>query len=425
MRAGIVRKAAAAVIAFFVSVAIWGQDSGYITLYGHVSDTGTSESLFFASVNLSGTSISNVSNSDGYFSLKIPAETAGDAGVLVSHLGYQTGVVTVSSFAGSTASEPQEIQLVPTSIRLDPATVRSIDAGVLFRSALYRIKDNYPAGRVGMTAFYREMIRKGTTKYLVLNEAVIDIDKSSYSGFAPDRVGIYKGRGSTNYEVSDTLFVKLQGGITTALDLDQAKHPFAGADPEEVLKVYTFSLDGVVTYDGYSFYKLDFAPADNVEELMFRGSVFIEVESLAIGRVEMEMALEGREEEAARIFVLKRPQNTLFFTNKAEYVVSYKCFEGKWYYDYCRADVGFSTRRKTSLFRNNFSVTEEMAVTDHHKEGGIAIEPSSRVRFKDVLSDKVVDFADENFWEDYNIIEPDQSIDAIIRRIVRQLGRRR
>ena len=64
-----------------------------------------------------------------------------------------------------------------------------------------------------------------------------------------------------------------------------------------------------------------------------------------------------------------------------------------------------------------------MAVTDH-KDGGIAIDPADRVKFKDILSDQVSDFADDNFWEDYNIIEPDQSIDVVIRRIVRQLNRR-
>ena len=86
-------------------------------------------------------------------------------------------------------------------------------------------------------------------------------------------------------------------------------------------------------------------------------------------------------------------------------------------------DVNFSTRKAHSPFRTNFSVTEEMAVTDH-KNGGIAIEPAGRVRFRDVLSDRVADFTDSSFWEDYNIIEPDQSIDVLVRKIVRQLQKR-
>lgn len=423
MRSGIFKYAASAITTLLLCLTAWGQDAGYITLYGHVSDMTTSESLYFSSVSLSGTSISNVSNSDGHFSLKVPDTTPEDATVLVSHLGYRTEAVRLSEFSRSTSETPLEIRLATAAIRLDPATVKSIDASVLFRSAFYKVRDNYPTSRVGMTAFYREMIRKGTAKYLVLNEAVIDIDKSSYTGFAPDRVGIYKGRGSTNYDTSDTLFVKLQGGISTALQLDQVKNPFAGVELDEAMETYDFHMDGLDTYDGHSFYCIGFRPKPHVDDIMMKGKVYIEVESLAIGRVEMALDINGREEEAARIFVVKRPPDTRFYTNKAEYVISYKCLEGKWFYDYCRADLSFTTRKRNSLFRNNFSVTEEMAVTDHH-EGTIAIDQASRVKFRDILSEKVADFSDENFWEDYNIIEPDQSIDAIIKRIVRQLGRR-
>ncbi|MDO5443036.1 MAG: carboxypeptidase-like regulatory domain-containing protein [Bacteroidia bacterium] len=411
----------AAALAF--SFSALGQGNDIITIYGHVADNRTSESLFYSSVSLSGTNITNVSNADGMFSLKIPAALANGAEITVSHLGYSTRAVPVSSFEGSSSDKPLEIVLNPIAIQLDPVTVRSIDPVILFRSAFYKVKDNFPGSRVGMTAFYREMIKKGTAKYLVLNEAVIDIDKSSYTGIQGDRVGIYKGRGSTNYDTSDTLFIKLQGGISTALQLDMAREPFLGCTIEEAPRYFNFSMGGVESYDGYSFYVLDFEPNDNVKEILFRGKLYIEVESLAIGRAEFSMAVEGREEEAATLFVLKRPAGTKFYVNKADYIISYKCLDGKWYYDYCRGDVVFNTRKNRSPFKSTFSVTEEMAVTDH-KEGGLAIEPAGRIKFKDILSDKVADFIDDGFWEDYNIIEPDQSIDVLIKKIVRQLNRR-
>ena len=274
-----------------------------------------------------------------------------------------------------------------------------------------------------MTAFYREMIRKGSAKYLVLNEAVIDIDKASYSGFSADRVGIYKGRGTLNYDSTDTLLIKLQGGINTALAIDMVKNPFAGVGLEEAMTMYNFDLDGTAIYDGRSFYAVRFTPKNREDGILFKGTVYIETESLAIGRVELSLDFEGRQEEAARIFIVKRSPGMQFAVNRADYVVSYRCIDDKWYYDYCRVDLGFNVRKQRSLFRSNFSVTAEMAVTDH-KDGGIAIDPADRVKFKDILSDQVSDFADDNFWEDYNIIEPDQSIDVVIRRIVRQLNRR-
>ena len=413
----------AAVAALFISIAAAGQETDVLTLYGRVVDSSNSEPLSLTSISLSGTRISNVTNSDGIFSFKIPETTPSDTEISFSHLGFMTRSLKVGDFAGHTQEHPLEIRLAPMSITLDPARVRASDGLSLFRAAYYRVRDNYPTERMGMTAFYREMVRKGTAKYLVLNEAVIDIDKAPYTGFTSDRVGIYKGRGSLNYDSTDTLFVKLQGGINTALSIDMVKNPFTGLTLEEAAKLYEFNLDGTSVYDGRSFYNVRFKPRSLDDGILFTGTVYIETESLAIGRVEFSLDIAGRGEEAARIFIVRRTPTMRYIVNRADYVVSYRCIDDKWYYDYCRVDLVFNARKMRSLFRSNFTVTEEMAVTDH-KEGGIAIDPADRVKFKDILSDQVSAFTDDNFWEDYNIIEPDQSIDVVIRRIVRQLNRR-
>jgi hypothetical protein len=407
----------------FLALTAFGQETGVITLHGHVVDGSNSESLFFSSVSLTGSRISNVSNSDGVFSLKIPMDTPETAEIAISHLGFMTRNIKVSAFVGSTQEHPLEIALVPMSLTLDPAHVRAMDGYSIFRSAWYKVKDNYPTERVGMTAFYREMIKKGNTKYLVLNEAVIDIDKAPYTGFQSDRVGIYKGRGNLNYDRTDTLFVKLQGGISTALAIDMVKNPFAGITLEETQSMLEFTLTGTAVYDDRNFYKIEFKPRNQEDGILYRGTVYIEMESLAIGRVEFSLDIGDRAEEAARIFIIKRSPGMRFFMNRADYVISYRCVDDKWYYDYCRADLNFTARKQRSLFRNSFTITEEMAVTDH-RVGGIAIASADRVKFNDILSDQVSAFTDDNFWEDYNIIEPDQSIDVVIRRIIRQLNRR-
>ena len=62
----------------------------------------------------------------------------------------------------------------------------------------------------------------------------------------------------------------------------------------------------------------------------------------------------------------------------------------------------------------------EIAVTDH-KDVPPVIDRDARVKFRDQMTEKVSAFTDENFWENYNVIEPDADIEAIIRKIVRQL----
>ena len=121
--------------------------------------------------------------------------------------------------------------------------------------------------------------------------------------------------------------------------------------------------------------------------------------------------------------VVKRPPDTRFYITKADYAVNYKRFGDTWHYDYSLMRINLSSRKGKSFFRNNYVITGEMAVTAHN-EAPARIGADERLRFKDFLSEKVGDFREDDFWGDYNVIEPDKSIDAVIRRIIRRLERR-
>ena len=391
----------------------------FLQLSGKVLDGATGKPLHYASVNLSGTNVSNVTNSEGVFALKVSATTPSTLVVTVSHLGYATRTMKVSEFQGFCIDKPLEIKLFPISLTLNPALIQAHDPKELMMAALYRIKQNYPDHHVGMTAFYREMVKKGNNKYLTMNEAVIDIDKAPYTGFQNDRVGIYKGRGSQNYDSSDTLFIKYQGGVTTILEIDQAKNPFANVYMSEMQNYYDFAMDGVEYLDDRMFYVVSFNQKPHLDQILMRGRAYIDSETLGFGRIELNMNVEGRP-EAASIFILKKPADTRFEVKSAEYVINYKPMGGKWYYDYARMEMKFETRKKRSLFRNHYTVMSEIAVTDHVATPR-KIEGEARMKFRDQLTEKVSAFTDANFWEGYNVIEPDAQIEAIIRKIVRQL----
>ena len=77
----------------------------------------------------------------------------------------------------TTQRDPLQIKLTKTSIMLDPATIVAHEASSVVNEAFYQVRKNYSMDYEVMTAFYREMVRKGNVKYLTMNEAVIDIDK--------------------------------------------------------------------------------------------------------------------------------------------------------------------------------------------------------------------------------------------------------
>ena len=396
------------------------------TLYGIVTDSADGTPLHLASVNLSGTNISNVTNAEGVFSLKIPVDTKPDAIVRITYMGYDRNFVAVSAFDKADADNPLRIRMLSSIISLDAARIIDMDAYVMFIYAYRHIRDNYPQEHEAMTAFYRETVMKNNSKYLSMNEAVLDIAKVPYYSGAADKAGIYKGRGSSNYDSTDSLLISYKGGVTGALLLDMVKTPFAGVsfqDINDVFKYYNFQVGVPSSIDGVSFHVLDFDQNPALNYALYRGKIYMDPDTYAIARIEMELNVEEFPEVVAE-YVRKIPKNTKMEMVSAKYIINYKEAEdGRWHYDYSRAEIIISARKKYSLFKTNYTITSEMAVTDHYP-ARLSIDDESLMKFGDIMANKLEDFTDPDFWGSYNIIEPDSDIEVIIRRIIRQLRRR-
>ena len=398
---------------FLVQI-IHGQD--FYSVTGRVQDASSGKALNFASIQLISTNISNVTNSEGLFVLKIPSNVKADS-LMVSYLGYKSKRVALKDFG----KEPLKIKLEQSDIALNPITIRPQDAPSIVKMALARIPRNYKLAPVQMTAFYREMIKKGNT-YVSINEAVLDINKASYAGYRADQLAIYKARGSYDINRIDTLLVKFQGGPNSAMDLDIVKDPFLGADIMMLEQIYKFNFTDPVTINNRFFYVIEFDELLKQREIYFRGKIYIDAESLAIGRIEFAMNVENRE-LANSYFVRKKPASLKMDVMSANYLVNYKLIDGLWYFDYSKTEVKFNAKWDKKWFRNIYTISSEIAITDI-SENERKIEVENRIKPRDIMSAKVSDYTDENFWEDYNIIEPDQSIENVIARIIKQLRKR-
>ena len=124
------------------------------------------------------------------------------------------------------------------------------------------------------------------------------------------------------------------------------------------------------------------------------------------------------------MFVRKKPRNAQVYPNEVAYRVDYREKNGRWYYGYSNVLLEFKVNWDKRLFNSVYSMTCEMAVTDWEKniEGDI---PRGRDRLKSsiILSDEALGFSDPDFWGEYNIIEPEKSIESAIKKIQRQLRR--
>ncbi|MCD6202647.1 MAG: carboxypeptidase-like regulatory domain-containing protein [Bacteroidales bacterium] len=389
--------------------------TSFIKLEGKVVNAENENPVIFASVFIEGTHIGTITNTEGRFILKVPS-TYFDHKIGFSSLGYKQKFMAVSSMKDISRT----IRLQPDVIPIPAVIVRKLDPVSLIKEAEKRISENYGKHPAMMTAFYRETIRKGTSKYLSVGEAVLNVYKAPYSNnLDMDRVSVYKGRKAIYVKREDTLMVKLQGGPVTAFYLDLAKNP-GDILSQDVFDYYDYSMGGQVKIDGRTTYVIHFDQKDTVSIPLYRGTLYLDTGSLAIVQAEYEISPK-KIDQAARYLILKKPARLHVDVLSAAYLVKYRHLDGKWVLNYMRLENHFRTKWTKKLFRSNYTILSEAAVTDIDYEN--VKKPKYRESFKwnKIFTEEVSAFEDPDFWGPNNVIQPEESIQAAIQKISRKL----
>ncbi len=390
--------------------------SKFVLLQGTVEDEDSGDPLAFATVAIEGSNIATVSNSSGNFSLKVPKEKS-DEKIRISFIGYEKKYVPVSAFRNGRNT----IQLKMITVPLVEVSVFPSDPNMLIRAVLNRRDENYLAEPAKMTAFYRETIKKGWS-YVSLSEAVVDVYKFSYDNPREDRVKLHIGRKSTDYEKLDTLAFKLQGGPYTATMLDIMKDPYLLFD-NDMIEYYSFKISNITRIEDRTIYVLSFEQKPSVKIPLFYGKLYVDTENLAVTRAVFNMNTEDRD-EVARMFIRKKPLGARVYPTEASYIVNYRQNEdGKWYFGYSRGQASFKVKWRRKLFNTNYHTTLEMAVTDWDITEEDPFRGSDRLKINAIMEDEVSGFSDPDFWGDYNVIEPEEPIESVIKKIQRRLSR--
>lgn len=388
------------------------------TYYGQVVDAVNSRNLAFATIEAIGSNVATVSNLDGEFIIKI-AKDSKVSELKISYIGFANETVSLSEFK---ESRTKIIGMNPSSVQLKEVMVRPQDALELIVDVLSNIKNNYSPDPMMMRGFYRETIQRGRN-YASISEAVVDIYKGSYTNdFQIDQVKLFKGRKSADVEKMDTVLFKVQGGPSTTILLDVIKNPYIllSSDYNEI---YDFNLSDVINIDDQLHYVVSFNQKEYISEPYYNGKFYIDMEKLAITEAEFELNTENKE-EAARLFIQRKPMGMSIIPEKAAYRVKYTVEDNRWYFRYARAEVKFKVSWKKKLFNTTYSTMSELAITDRTYEGIEKFSGKERFKTHDVMNDKVFTFFDQGFWEGYNVIEPDQSIESAIKRLNRKYLKR-
>ena len=399
-------------LAAFVSVGVWGQK---VVLSGYVSNAKSGSKIALARVAVPHSDLSVVTNDDGFFTLKVDTLPR----VLwVSRLGFQTREVNLTERDATSL----HIALQPASETLPEVVVRTMDPGELLRQAIKKIPSNYGKAPELYHCFYRETAMK-QQRFIYVAEGVVDMYKTAYDeGNAHDRVAIIKGRRLLSPRRGDTLGIKVMGGPVQPIQLDIAKNTVFLLN-EDVLACYSFTMEGTAYINDRPQYVLRLVPETSLSPVaLYRGLLYIDQELLAFTRAELSLDMSDRE-KATRYMLVRKPVGVRFKPKELSCLIDYRTENGTTYLSYIRNTFRFDCDWKRKLFSTTFTASCEMVVTDRSQNRAHPL--SGRVSFdsRDRFFDRVQFFEDPAFWEDYNIIEPTETLDKAIDKLLKQAKR--
>ena len=383
---------------------------------GRVFDDATNNTLESVQVFIENTNINTVTNKDGDFLLKVPAELL-TKNVIISHLGYTKKIIPIAELN----KDKNKIYLTATSITLADINIKTLkDSKGLVKEVFKKRGDNYLDAHSVMNAFYRETIKK-KKKNLSLTEAIVNIHKTPYSSDKKDVLEFYKTRKKTNYSKLDTLAFKLQGGPFNTLLMDMVKYP-EYIFSENVIDGYDFKFKGSTKIDDKLVYIIHFKSKSKNKSLLYQGELFIDYENKILTSASYELNLLNKK-EAQSWFSIKKPLESDVTPTYAKYDLKYYEKDDKWYHGYSKMALKFKVNWKKRLFNSHYSMISEMAITNWKKKEAIVFPKiKDRIKSSIVMADYAVGFAEDNFWGQHNIIEPDKSIERAIKKIQKKLN---
>lgn len=402
-------------IVFCVPSALMAQESDteMVTIQGVIRDKESRQVIYNANIAVVGSNIGTVSNADGVFVLKVPKGELDD-GLLVSHVGYLNSRITMESITQQ--EEQLKIWLRPSTEWLYEVNVYGGDPRDLVKQAIEKIEANY-ADRDNMyRAFYRETVQKGR-RYIGVAEAVMDVYKTEYRfrDIFRDRSQLLRGRRLVSQRTKDTLSVKLAGGPVTPVYLDVVKNA------DELLSInqldnYLFLMDKPTSLDNRMQYVVAFYPQKSLNYALYIGKLYIDQATLSFTRVEFEMDLSNRA-KATNTILQKKPLSLRFRPLEVSYVVTYRQQNGKTYLNYIRNNIRFKCDWKKRLFSSTYTTTSEVVMVDRDEAPVNGIKSRNSFKRTQVFDDIVDEYWDPDYWKDYNIIEPTESLDTAVKKL--------
>lgn len=388
-----------------------------VTLKGIVRDASTKKRLANVNVYIPGRDIGTMTNGDGVFALKIGKDDVAGK-LLFSCIGYANTRMACRDFL---SDKVETIYLNPVSKILGEVMVYGGDARSLVEEAFRKIDVNYPIRQHLLNMFYRETIMKGS-RFVGISEGVMDVVKDSYKrrSVSRDRVRMKRGRRLLSQKSRDTLAVKVQGGPMLSVYLDVVKNADAVFD-RETMSFFSFKHEHMEMLNDRLHYVVSFRPMVSLDYPLYSGLLYIDIQNMCLIRAELSLDVSDKE-KANKMLLKKKPIGLRFSTRESSIVMSYRQHGEKACLDYVRSTIRFKCDWKRRLFSSAYTAVAEMVVVDVDDNVQTNIPFAESYSNTRLFSDEAEQNWDEDFWKDYNIIEPTESLEKAVAKLKGRKG---
>ncbi len=304
------------------------------------------------------------------------------------------------------------IEMHPISIRIKEIKVVATTPEKLLKNIRENLSVNYSDNAKLMTAFYRETVKQDND-YISVSEAVIDILKAPYlNSSRNDLIRIIKGRRSPDVKPFQWLNFKLQGGPFTITKLDIIKTVESFID-ENYQNLYNYNISKVIWYNDNPVYILEFKPVANFNDEGFIGEMYVHRETFAVVHVNFHYSKNGLK-NAESVMIKKKPKGVNARPVYTNYKVNYQEYLQKWHLSNVQASVKFKVRSKNERVNSEFHSVSELLITNIQETDLRKFDRDESFTQRDILVEMINSY-DPGFWENYNIIKPDEDLQNAFR----------
>jgi len=178
---------------------------------------------------------------------------------------------------------------------------------------------------------------------------------------------------------------------------------------------YNLEFSDMMTYGDRLVYVISFEQKREIPDLLFKGQVYLDQETLAVLAVDFEFNPELLHKEP-ELFLVSRSPKIRIRPVVARYHVNYRMVNNKYYVSQVRGEVEMKVRKRKKWISSRYKISIEMAITDLIPGQRLRINPADRVSRNIVLADEPFQF-DPGFWGIHNTIEPEASLQESIRKL--------